>query len=1123
MTKKLFFAIFCCLTLAAVAGAENGPVKIWEGTIDLPTYQTFAPEKAPLFARDFAYQRAKRWVYPYPMNDYVSDVKKDSTHRALFLENDYIKVCVLPDYGGRIYYATDKTNGYEIFYRNHVIKPRNIGMLGAWLSGGVEWNVFHHHRATSQFPCDWKLVENEDGSKTIWVGEVERRHRMSWVIGMTIHPDKSYIEVTGRFINTSQDRNSMLHWANVATHGNENYQIIYPEVTEFCTFHHKLDHFQFPVSKKPFRGHEGYIGTDVSWWKNIPNLMGESMFIYDHQDDFIGGYDHGVKAGTILAGDHNINKGGKMWAWGPHAYGHGWDSVTLTDEDGPYIELMTAAYSDNQPDYCWINPYETKEYQAFWYGIRDLQNVNRANKFATLNMDIDPSGKIHVAANTTQIRRNAKIQVKKGDKVLYTKTALIAPDKPFDDNFVATAEDVADPSEVVMSLYSAEGKLLLDYHPIKKGDVPVPAPVTPVNPDPKSIDNQEELYFIGMRNLQFHQAHTDPNDYFLEALRRDPDDVRCNTQMGIFYRKAGNYEKAKPYLRRAIKRQSAQETRVADAEAMYNLGLILKDEAQWGGADWEPAIDTLYRAAWDYEYASASYYHLAQISSMTGDSEKALYEAKNSVHYNGANLDARNLYTTLLRKAGKKSAAVAQAKEVLSFDPLNYYATYELVLMGAKPASEFRALLRDMPESYIDLAVWYINNGFCGEAQTVLAKGENIKPYPTTEHWLGYFADLKGDKDAAAKWFAKAEAGNTDYVYPFRLETVNPLMKALEYMPEASVTRYYLGNLWYQKQPDLAVEHWKKAAEYAPEFAMVLRNIGWYYKYEEENYPEAYEWYKKAMAADPAQSVFMTECDEILERMNAPLNLRYEVFAGKEDVYNAYNDYFTQARAVKQKMLAGELEDAYNVLTTGFFGRREWTDDLHDYYVDVCELLTYKAWEEGDNETALKYALAANEYPENHEYLHLEYYARDAQIYYLIGLAYEKTGDDQLAKEWYKKASEVEIKDRVGIFHNTYVNDLIYNYEKGLAMKKLDPRAKVRPLYRQIVKIGKRDVTDYVNNFWHSHDRGPYEEDINSAAYYAQGIGHYALGHKCRARKFFQKSFDQRNDYAWVNFYLDKR
>lgn len=479
MRKTTMISTVLALALATFsAGAQNGPVKAWEGTIDLPTYRVNAPEKAPLFERDFAYQRAKRGVYPYAMNDNPTNEKVDSTHRALFIENDYLKVCVLPDIGGRLFYATDKTNGYEIFYRQSVIKPANVGMLGAWISGGVEWNVFHHHRATSQYPIDYTIVDNGDGSKTLWVGEVENRHRMSWAMGMTLYPDKSYIEVTGRFFNNAQDRNSMLHWNNVATHANENYQIVFPECTDFGTFHHKNSFLRWPVPDGEYCGNPDYAGVDISYWKNLPALMGGSVFIYDQKDDFVGGYDYGKDAGTMLAGNHNINKGGKFWTWGHMNYGHSWDCEVLTDTDGAYVELMTGAYSDNQPDYCWINPHETKEFTAYWYGIRNLRHVNRGNELATLNMDIDQSGKIHVAANVTQIRNNAKVEVRKADgTLLYSKVAYIAPDKPFADDFTTDAANVAEPSEVTMTVYSAEGQELLSYHPYKLDrSKPLPEP-----------------------------------------------------------------------------------------------------------------------------------------------------------------------------------------------------------------------------------------------------------------------------------------------------------------------------------------------------------------------------------------------------------------------------------------------------------------------------------------------------------------------------------------------------------------------------------------------------------------------------------------------------------------------
>ena len=1109
--KKLLISVGILLA-GLSAFAQNGPVKMWEGVELLPTYRVNAPEKAPLFERDFAYQRAKRGVYPYAMNDNPTIEKVDSAHRAVYLENDYIKVCVLPDIGGRLFYATDKTNGYEIFYRQSVIKPANVGMLGAWISGGVEWNVFHHHRATSQYPIDYKLVDNGDGSKTIWVGEVENRHRMSWAVGMTLHPDKSYIEVTGRFFNNSIDRNSMLHWNNVATHANENYQIIFPENTEFGMFHHKLSHIHWPVPQSPYKGNPAFIGTDISWWKNLPSLTGDSVFIHDLQDDFVGGYDHGVDAGTMLAGNHNINKGGKFWTWGPHAYGHAWDCVTLTDSDGPYVELMTAAYSDNQPDYCWINPQETKEFTAYWYGIRNLNNVNRGNEKATVNMDIDPSGAIHVAANVTQIRRNAKVEVSHNGKVLYSKVATMAPDKPFADDFKVDASEVAEPTEVLMSLYSAEGELLIDYHPYKHDlTKPHPEDLLPVNPDPKSIENTEELFYVGMRNLQFHQAHTDPMDYFNEVLRRDAGDVRTNTQVGIIYRKAGDYAKAKDHLRRAIKRQTANYTRVSDGEAMYNLGLILKAEENW-----EAAIDTLYRAAWDYEYASASYYQLAQISAKLGNCKQALQEADMAVNYNGMNVDAKNLKTTLLRKSGRKAEAVKLAQEVVKFDPLNYYATNELVLLGAKPANELKSLLRGVPESYLELALYYYNNGFVKEMKDVLTASEAAKEYPTVEYWLGYLSDAAGNADEAREWFKKAESGDIAYVFPFRLETIKAFNKALEYLPMSFNTWYYLGNIYYHKQPEQARACWEKAVEAKPDFAMALRNLGWYWRFKNENkakdvkdYDKAIEYYRQAIAADTeGNALFLAECDEIMELINAPIADRYDLFNGKEALYE--KRYDSETKALKQRILKGEYADVLEKLQTRFYSRREHIEDLHDIYVDVCLLSGFEAWNNGNNEDALKFMLLANEYPENHGYAHLEYYARDAQVYYNIGLAYEKVGDSENAAKYYQMASEVEVKDQDGI----------YNYEKGLAMLKLDPKASVKPMYKNIVKVGKASLTTYVQRFWESFDRGPYEQDINSSAYYMQAVGYKALGRNMKAKKMMRKALEQRNDNLWANYYL---
>ncbi|MBQ7195736.1 MAG: DUF5107 domain-containing protein, partial [Bacteroidales bacterium] len=410
--KRLIIIALAVLCGSSALQAQG--VKAYEGKITLPTYLLDPAEKAPIFERDWSYQRAKRSVYPYPLNDNMTRNRQDVTYDCLYMENEYVELCIIPEIGGRLMYAIDKTNGYDIFYHNHVVKPANVGMTGAWISGGVEWNMFHHHRQTSHIPCDWKIVDNGDGSKTIWVGETEYRHRMQWAIGVTLYPGKSYMEISGRMMNGTQNSNSMLYWSNVSTLVDENYQICLPQSTEFVTFHCKNWFAHWPITHETFNGMEFYKdGIDASWWKN--HYMSNSMFVYDQKADFVGGYDHGRHAGTMLTGNHNIIKGGKFWLWGPNSE---WDTKILTDNSGHYIELMVGAYSDNQPDYNWNMPYETKEFSQYWYGIRDIEGVKAGNRHAAMNMDMTAPGEVLVGVNTTEKMKGLQLGLLRGGHVL---------------------------------------------------------------------------------------------------------------------------------------------------------------------------------------------------------------------------------------------------------------------------------------------------------------------------------------------------------------------------------------------------------------------------------------------------------------------------------------------------------------------------------------------------------------------------------------------------------------------------------------------------------------------------------------------------------------------------------
>ncbi len=380
-----------------------------------------------------SYQGAQGRVYPYPLYDTPIDEKTDKPYQMLYLENEYVRIGILPELGGRVFEAVDKTNKYDFVYHQHAIKPALVGMIGAWISGGIEWNIPHHHRATTLLPVQSKIEEHADGSKTVWVGELELRQRMRWAVGYTLHPGSSVLECSLRIINRTPLPNTMLCFANVAVHANDNYQVIFPPSTQYVTFHGKNQFTTWPIATTRFNGADFTRGVDVSWYKN--HYEANSMFAWNYEDDFFAGYDHGKQGGIVSVADHHIVPGKKFWTWGNGPYGKMWDKI-LTDDDGPYIELMVGAYSDNQPDYSWLQPFETKSFQMNWYPIRDIGGTKNANLDAAVNLDIstDKDAKKRTAKvgfYTTAAHKQATVMLKAGEKVLLEEKCDIDPGKPF--------------------------------------------------------------------------------------------------------------------------------------------------------------------------------------------------------------------------------------------------------------------------------------------------------------------------------------------------------------------------------------------------------------------------------------------------------------------------------------------------------------------------------------------------------------------------------------------------------------------------------------------------------------------------------------------------------------------
>ena len=1112
MVNKKSFMVMCVWVLTTCNYFANTPlladsdVKIWEEPLTIPTYKVSRPDPNPRFYTGRAYQGAQGRVYPYPMLDVLTDNREDKTYKAVYLENEYVKICVLPEIGGRVFAASDKTNNYDFIYRQHVIKPALIGMLGAWISGGIEWCIPHHHRATTFMPVNYTLQANPDGSKTIWVGEIELRHRMKWVVGLTLYPGKSYMEATVKIFNRTPFVHSILCWANVAVHSNREYQVIFPPSTEYAAYHGKNQFAHWPISHEFYNDIDYTKGVDISWWKNHPSPI--SFFAWNYKDDFLAGYDHGKAAGTVYVANHHIAPGKKFWEWGPGTEGQMWDTI-LTETDGPYVELMAGAYSDNQPDYSWLQPYEVKVVKMYWYPLREIGGVKNANIRAAVNLELIKENLAKIGFNATSRCKNAKAVLKTGDKVIFEQKIDIGPDKPF-------YKEISLPAwvrekDLRVSLLSSTDEELIAYRPVEKEEVPMPEPVKPP-PAPKDIKTVEELYLTGLRLDQFHSAVLEPYPYYEEALRRDPNDSRVNTELGILYCKRGMFKEAEEKLNRVIKQVTKNYTSPRDGQAYYYLGLVLKFQGKY-----DAAYNALYKATWSYGFHTAAYYQLAEVDCIRGDYETALKHINRSIVTNAWNTKALNLKSAVLRRLERFDEAAKVASEIQAFDPLDSQAGYELYLCklatGLKnKAKEAKDALMvkttGKVQSYLEVAIDYGNCALWDEAINWLSLWADSNKKQTCDHpmvyyYLGYFWQKKGNTEKASKYYRIASNMPQDYCFPFRLESIDVLNSAIKNNPSDSFAPYYLGNLFYDNQPKRAIAEWEKSRTLDDTFAIVHRNLGLAYAMIENDIPKAIASLEKAVACNKNDPRLYYELDMFYEIGGVSLEKRLELLEKNHETVIKRDDALS--REIALYVQSGKYDEAIKLLKNHHFHTWEGGGQIHDVYVDAHLLRGKERFKDKRYREALEDYEKALEYPENLEVGRPQCDEKFCQIYFLIGAAHEALGNAQQAREFFEKAAATEGRQSE------------FTYYKGLALKKLGLENQANEIFDELTKFEEPNLTV---RFFAKFDEKQAQNIKMAEIHYMLGLGYLGKGMQIRAKIQFEKTIELKPNHLWAKVYL---
>ena len=974
-------------------------VKMTETDITIPTYALGEPEPDPSFYLPTNSQGAQKRAYPYPMLDKLTGVKSDKKYKALVLENEYVKLVVLPELGGRIYMAYDKTNDYNFFYYNQVIKPSLIGMNGAWISGGVEWNIPHHHRVSTFMPVDYKLVSNPDSSKSVWVGEFEKRQGMKWSVGLTLYPNKSYIQTNIKLYNVTPIVQSLLIWANLAVHVNENYQVVFPPDCNRAVFHAKVQFTDWPVSHQVYQRVDYTKGVDMSWWKNTAQPT--SFFCWGSKMDFNAGIDHGKKSGTVLIADHYTSPGKKMWNWGNNDVSRLWDKI-LTDKDGPYIELMMGSYSDNQPDYSWVDPYDTKQSEMFYYPVKNLSSVKNADRNVALNTEL-VVGKLKIEVNATS-KYDIKLLVTAGGNELKVLNFAIDPKTPYATE--VTVDKSIKYEDIKVRLLDQTGKELLAFQqPVLKNE-PMPAIYTEPK-DPKDIPSIDDLFATGLRLEQFHNSKYNPLTYYQEVYNRDSTYILNNTQLGIYWLKQYDTAKAEKYLRAAYATVTARFTRPKYSEPIYYLGVCLMQQGRT-----TEAYDLLQQAAWSLQWTSAACYLCAQMDCLNGNYDKALVNIKKSIAANNNNIDALNLQCLIYFKTGDTAGLDKSMAASEGLDKINFITSFLKSASkdsGSEPA--LLKLLRDEPDNYLENAARFSQAGFYDEAIQLLtlatkSTSARLNSNPMIRYYLAYNYAQKNDSVNANACILKASGLSVRSCFPYGASSITALNKVLELNPTDSTANYLLGCIYCDTRPELALSIWLKAAGTNTKSAVLYRNIALVYANSKKDITRAIEYIDKAIALNPNDPLYLEEADDYYAYAKVTVEKRLKLFTGHKNT-TGLSDGAT-SKEVALLTFTGKLNDAIDILQHRHFHAYESvSNNFHSLWTNAFVLRGIESLNRKKYTEAIADFNQVLLFPDN---LEIVQDANSVIALYYLGLAYKMSGDTQKANEYFTKSAGVTEK-----------------------------------------------------------------------------------------------------------------
>ncbi len=1017
-------------------------VKAWREIVTIPTYEVGKPEKNPMFLEKRVYQGSSGVVYPYPVIETMSDEKVDKDYQAIWLENEYIKVMVLPELGGRVQMAYDKIAKRHFVYYNHVIKPALVGLLGPWISGGIEFNWPQHHRPTTYMPVDTCIEENADGSVTVWVSEMEKMFHQKGMAGFTLRPGCAYLEIKGRLYNRTDVPQTFLWWANPAVEVNDEYQSVFPPDINAVFDHGKRAVSSFPIATGTYYKMDYSAGVDISNYKNI--YVPTSYMGVNSRFNFEGGYENDTRCGMLHVASHHFSPGKKQWTWGNGDFGRAWDR-NLTDEAAPeemkrwsidregfrpYIELMAGVYTENQPDFTWLMPYEEKMFTQYFMPYRELGVVKEASKDLVFNAYPQPLPKGGEPGVTFKLFATSKQEVciilrNDNGEVYYKKEMTVSPEEVLVETVDVKGAKFNELTFEVVKTFVYGQRTVLHWHAEADEIRPIPDSAEAALL-PEQVKTNEQLYLTGMHLEQYRHATWQATDYYEEALRRDPNDIRCLNAMGLWYIRKGRFDKAEEYLRKAVRLSQKRNPNPYDGEPIYNLALALKYQGKAS-----EAYELFWKATWNKAWADAGYFEAAKISTAQGRYEDALDEVNRCLVNNWHNHKARALKAAILRKLGETRDALALIGESLEYDRFNYGCRYEkyLITKDEDVLAEMKQMLRRSAQNYDEVALDYCAAGLNDEARSIwLIAIEEGAATPMTYYYMGRYDE--------------AEKADSAYCFPNRPEDVIALETAKRANPQGARAPYYLGCLYYAaRQYDLAIENWELSARLDPTFPTVWRNLALGRFNKQNRQSEALEYMERAFHLDENDERVFMELDQLYKRLHRPHAERLAFYEQHAELIERRDDLVLEHATLLNSL--GRYEEAKEIIDHRIFHPWEGGEGKVSGQYQMCRLeIAKQLLQKNPKDARAKQLLEECLVFPHHLGEGKLYGSQDNDFLYFLGR--------------YEEGTEGPTEPAAAMYYNDAKPDKIFY--AALCYRKLGQEDKARSLFNKLINYGKQHI-----------------------------------------------------------------